>query len=231
MISHRKSAERGYADHGWLKSFHTFSFAGYYDPNHIHFRTLRVLNEDVIAPGNGFPEHGHDNMEIITVVLEGELEHKDSMGNTERIIPGEIQVMSAGAGITHSEYNPSSTQPLHLMQIWIFPKHQNTQPGYRQANFSKNILPNTWTCFVSPDGKSGSLTIDQDVELYGLELTEGSSAGYELRARHHSFIHLIHGTVVVNGVLISTGDALMISNESFEVKAISDSKLLMFDLT
>ena len=230
MITLRKSNDRGHADHGWLQSFHTFSFASYYDPSHIHFRKLRVFNEDIIAGGGGFPTHGHDNMEIITVVISGILEHKDSMGNTAQICPGEVQVMSAGSGITHSEANPSKSEPLHLFQIWLFPKTNDTPPSYRQKDFSSDAKENKWTQYVSPDGADGSLSIDQDAFLYGISLTEGTSTQHALPEKRHGFIHLISGMVVANGQMMSASDAAFVSGEPLNITALEPSRLLLFDL-
>ena len=230
MITLRKSNDRGHADHGWLQSFHTFSFASYYDPSHIHFRKLRVFNEDIIAGGGGFPTHGHDNMEIITVVISGVLEHKDSMGNTAQIRPGEVQVMSAGSGITHSEANPSKSEPLQLFQIWLSPKTHDPPPSYRQKDFSSDAKENEWTQYVSPDGADGSLSIDQDAFLYGISLTEGTSTQHALPEKRHGFIHLISGMVVANGQMMSASAAAFVSGEPLNITALEPSRLLLFDL-
>jgi len=166
MIQIRKSTERGHANYGWLNTYYTFSFADYNDPKHVHFRALRVMNEDTIAPGRGFGTHPHDNMEIVTYVLEGALEHRDSMGNGEVLKAGEFQRMSAGSGITHSEFNPSSTEPVHLYQIWLFPKTRNVAPSYEQKRFDEAKRLNTLQLVASPDGADGSLTINQDARIY-----------------------------------------------------------------
>lgn len=230
MISLRKSNDRGHGDHGWLKSFHTFSFAGYYDPRHIHFRQLRVFNEDIIAGGGGFPTHGHDNMEIITVVISGALEHQDSMGNKEQIKAGEVQVMSAGSGITHSEVNPSTTAPVHLFQIWIFPKTHDTKPSYRQKDFSAVTASQDWTLYVSPDGANDSLSIDQDALLFNLSLPREKTTQYALAAKRHLFVHLVHGVATLNGQMMMPGDSATITQESISIHAIENSQFLVFDL-
>jgi len=230
VITLRKHNHRGHADHGWLQSYHTFSFAGYYEPAHIHFRQLRVFNEDFIGPSSGFPTHGHDNMEIITVVVSGVLEHKDSMGNTAQIRPGEVQVMSAGSGITHSEMNPSADEVVHLFQIWIFPKTQNTPPSYQQQEFLSASQPNQWTTYVSPDGQHNSLTINQDALLLGAKLDEGKTLAYVLAPKRHGFLHVVSGAAVINGEMIGTGDAARISEDPISITALETCQLLFFDL-
>ncbi|NBV41677.1 pirin family protein, partial [bacterium] len=193
MLNIRKSSERGYADHGWLKSYHTFSFASYYDPRQIHFRQLRVINEDFIAPSSGFPAHGHDNMEIITYVVSGAVEHKDSMGNSLIIPAGEVQAMSAGSGITHSEFNPSDSEPLHLLQIWVFPQTDHVQPRYRQQAFSRESKLNQLRRIVSPDGSDSSLAIHQDMTLYASILESGYQIDFPIAPKRHVWIQLISG--------------------------------------
>lgn len=230
MITLRKSADRGHADHGWLKSFHSFSFASYYDPHHIHFRQLRVINEDFIAAGGGFPTHGHDNMEIVTIVISGTLEHKDSMGNTTQIRAGEVQVLSAGDGITHSEHNPSSTEPLHLFQIWIFNQTKNTQPKYHQKDYSREVQSGNWTLVVSPDQKEGSLPIDQDAMIYRKHLAPRVNTSYALANKRHAYIHVVTGSVTLNGQLLNTGDAASISNEPISLSPLETSDIILFDL-
>lgn len=230
MITLRKSADRGHADHGWLKSFHSFSFASYYDPHHIHFRQLRVINEDFIAAGGGFPTHGHDNMEIVTIVISGTLEHKDSMGNTAQIHAGEVQVMSAGDGVTHSEYNPSSSDPLHLFQIWIFPHTKNTPPKYHQKDFSSQVQSGDWTLVVSPDQKDGSLPIDQDALIYRKHLAPGINTTYDLGNKRHAYIHVVTGSVTLNSRLLNAGDAALVSNDPISLSPLEESNIILFDL-
>jgi len=231
MITIRKSADRGAADHGWLRSHHTFSFASYYDPRHIHFRQLRVINEDFVAPKTGFPTHGHDNMEIITYVVSGAVAHQDSMGNTTTILAGEVQVMSAGSGITHSEMNPSETEWLHLFQIWIFPKASNTTPSYQQRAVSKEERRNQLACLVHPGGAGDGLQIGQDAFLFGTLLDENAAVAYSFSPRRYALVHVVSGDATVNGKRLNMGDAAMISEESrIEIQAVTECEVLLFDL-
>jgi redox-sensitive bicupin YhaK (pirin superfamily) len=223
----RKSGERKFYDHGWLKTYHTFSFASYYDPNFMGFRKLRVINEDRVAPGQGFPTHAHEDMEIITVVLEGELAHKDSMGHETIIHAGELQAMSAGSGISHSEYNPSKSQPVHLLQIWIEPDAKGIKPGYqRQMQLPKT--PNQWTLLASKDGRDNSVKIHQDVNLYAIALEPGTKT---LPSSRYGWLQVMDGEVQIDGNTLRTGDGAAIDpNTSLTLKTISPTRLLFFDL-
>ena len=187
MISVRKANDRGHANHGWLDTNHTFSFASYHDPQHMGFRSLRVMNEDRVAPGKGFGTHGHDNMEIISYVLSGALEHKDSMGNGEVLRPGEFQRISAGSGITHSEFNPSSEEPVHFYQIWLVPHVRDIQPSYQQREFGQGEKLNRLRLVASPDGEDGSLSIHTDADVYLSNLAAGSEVGFDLQPGRHGW--------------------------------------------
>ncbi len=225
----RKSSDRGFVDHGWLKTYHTFSFGDYYDPNHMGFRTLRVINEDRIQPTKGFPSHSHQDMEILTIVLEGELAHKDSMDNGSVIRPGEIQVMSAGSGVTHSEYNHSSADDVHLFQIWIEPDAQGLEPGYQQKKFS--IPENQWLLIASKGGLHGSLRIHQDAEVSLAHLGNGQTLDRVLKEGRYGWLHVMTGSVNCDGVVLNRGDALsMEGKKHFHLTATSAAKILFFDL-
>ena len=200
MVRVRKADERGHADHGWLNTCHTFSFADYYDPEQMGFRSLRVINEDWIKPGMGFPTHPHRDMEIVTYVLEGTLEHRDSMGNGSTITPGEVQRMSAGTGITHSEYNGSRTEPLHLLQIWIIPSINGVTPGYQQQAFSEQEKRGVLRLVASPDGRDGSVTIHQDVNLYAALLDADEELVFSMPAGRHVWLQVVRGRLSANGV-------------------------------
>lgn len=231
MITIRRAGERGYFDHGWLKTYHTFSFADYQDPKWMGFRPLRVINEDWVAPGIGFPSHSHRDMEIITYILEGELEHKDSMGNTARIRPGEVQRMTAGSGVTHSEFNPSKDKPVHLLQIWIFPETKNLTPGYEQKSYSREEKLNRWRLVASSSGEAGSVTIHQDAGVYSSILEKDQKLVYELTASRYAWIHLVRGAAVLNGQSLSVSDAAAVSGETrLELTAGQESEILLFDL-
>ncbi|MCF7817779.1 MAG: pirin family protein [Kiritimatiellales bacterium] len=230
MITVRKSNERGHADHGWLKTFHSFSFASYFDPAHMKFRSLRVINEDWIKGGEGFGTHPHDNMEIITYIIEGELEHKDSMGNGSVIRRGELQRMTAGTGVTHSEFNPTNKET-HLLQIWIMPERAGLEPGYEQRDFSNLRKPNELTLLASQTGKDESLMVHQDVALYGGELEEGRKLHYTLESDRHIWIQMIEGSIDINGTELNTGDGAAIDEESLlAISALRHSEFLLFDL-
>lgn len=229
MLKLRKSADRGFADHGWLKSFHTFSFADYYDPAQMHFRDLRVINEDVIAPGMGFGTHGHDNMEIMTVVISGELEHKDSMGHESVIRPGDVQVMSAGTGITHSEYNHSKTEPVHLLQIWIMPNKKNVTPRYDQKQLER--VENGLGLLVGSIEGDGPLGIHQDIRLYLGLLDFQKSISYQMDEMRYVWIQMISGALSVNGEAMMVGDGVAVSHETLlEIVATEKAEFLLFDL-
>jgi quercetin 2,3-dioxygenase len=231
MINIRKSNERGHADHGWLNTHFTFSFADYYDPKHVHFRTLRVMNDDRVAGGGGFPMHPHRDMEIVTYVLEGALEHRDSMGNGSVIKRGDIQYMSAGTGVTHSEFNASKTEPVHLYQIWMFPEKQGLKPVYDQKNFTEAEKRGMLRLVASPDGREGSVTIRQDNKLYSTVLGEGESVKHELKQDRHAYVQVARGTVKLNGKDLAEGDGAAISAEKFlELTGVKDAEVLLFDL-
>jgi len=231
MLHIRRSAERGYFDHGWLKTFHTFSFADYHDPAHTHFRALRVMNEDRIAPGQGFGTHPHRDMEIVTYVLEGALEHRDSMGHGEVLRPGEFQRMSAGTGITHSEFNPSATEPVHLYQIWLFPERKGIEPGYEQKRFDDAELQNAWRLVASPRGEDGALTIHQDAHIYLSKLAACCEIRHALSSGRYAWLQVLRGAAAINGDELSAGDGVAISDESaVGVRAGTDAELLLFDL-
>ncbi len=231
MINIRKSNERGHADHGWLDTHFTFSFADYYDLKHIHFRTLRVMNDDRVAGGAGFPTHPHRDMEIVTYVLDGALEHRDSMGNGSVIKPGDVQYMSAGTGVTHSEFNASKTEPVHLYQIWMFPEKQGLKPVYDQKNFSEADKRGKLRLVVSPDGRDGSVKIRQDNELYATVLGAGESARHELKPDRHAYVQVARGSVKLNGTQLDVGDGAAISAEkAVELTGVDNAEVLLFDL-
>ena len=231
MIEILKSEERGHADHGWLNTRFTFSFADYYDPKHVHFRTLRVMNDDRVAGGGGFPMHPHADMEIVTYVLEGALQHKDSMGNGSVIKPGDIQYMSAGTGVTHSEFNASKTEPVHLYQIWMFPEKKGLKPVYDQKNFSEAEKRGKLRLLASPDGRDGSVKIRQDNELYATVLGAGESVKHALKPERHAYVQVARGSVTLNGKALETGDGAAISAEKLvELTGVKDAEVLLFDL-
>src|ERR1700722_14012773 len=210
MIKTRKSNERGHAEHGWLDSYHTFSFADYYDPAHTHFRELRVINEDYVAPEMGFGMHPHRDMEIITYVVSGALRHSDSMGNTAVMRAGDVQRISAGTGILHSEINDSKTEPVHLLQIWIFPDHKGAKPGYAEKSFAKAELGRLHLV-ASKSGRDGSIAINQDTSLYLGKLSEGETVKQAIGTPRHACVKLINGELEVNGTKLQPGDAVAAS--------------------
>nr|WP_298249285.1 pirin family protein [uncultured Halomonas sp.] len=225
----RAGNERGHADHGWLRSRHTFSFADYFDPNQMGFRTLRVINEDRVQGGHGFGTHGHEEMEIISYVLDGEMAHKDSMGNGAVMRPGDVQRMSAGTGVLHSEFNHSSEQELHFLQIWILPQRRGIAPNYEQKAFPRHQRQGQWRLVVSPDGRDDSVSINQDANLYLGRFAAGEQA--ELPAVRHAWLHVAKGEAVVNGEVLSAGDAAAFSpGEQIDVVGQRDAELLLFDL-
>jgi len=228
MINIRRSDERGPADHGWLKSRHTFSFAGYYDPEHMGVSKLRVINDDNVIPGRGFGTHSHQDMEIISYVKKGTIEHKDSMGNIEKLPAGEFQLMSAGTGVTHSEYNPSTSEPLAFLQIWIEPDTLGVKPGYQQKHFGTQ---QGMQLVVSPDGREGSLRIQQNASLYQLRLNKDESASHSLAPGRTGYIHMVSGSIKVNGEQLNEGDGAEI-NQSDEINfaGLESSEALVFDL-
>ncbi|WP_152618861.1 pirin family protein [Parachlamydia acanthamoebae] len=225
----RKSHERKFFDHGWLKTFHTFSFAHYYDPNFMGFRSLRVINEDRVAPGNGFPMHHHENMEIISIVLEGSLAHRDSMGTESVIHANDIQQMSAGTGVNHSEYNPSSTEPVHFLQIWILPNQENIQPRYQQMPLPTSL--NEWILIASENGQQNSIKIQQDVMLYTASLEIGKSFEKNIPDHRYGWIQVIEGELSLNADTIQSGDGVAINPDTnLILKAIKPSRILFFDM-
>ena len=231
MIVTRPSSERGHAEHGWLNTYHTFSFADYYDPQHMGFRTLRVINEDYVEPGNGFPMHSHRDMEIVTFILEGALEHEDSMGNKSVIRPGDAQRMSAGTGVTHSEFNPSKTERVHLLQIWIVPKKRGLEPSYEQKAFPESERRGKLRVLASATGRDGAVTIHQDVELLTTDLDHGQAVTHELRPGRHAWIQVTRGSIDVNGTQLRAGDGAAVSDERLlTVRAGDAAEILLFDL-
>lgn len=231
MITVRQSQQRGYADHGWLKSYHTFSFSSYYDPNHMGFRSLRVMNEDRVAAGEGFGTHPHKNMEIVSYVLDGELEHKDSMGNGEVLRPGEFQRITAGTGITHSEFNPSPENATHFYQIWLLPETDGLDPSYEQKSFDAKDRENKLQLVASQDAASGSLLIHQDAKVYLSELTAGGTVDYQIPADRHVWLQVLRGELTVSDQTLSAGDAAAISEEeAIAIRSATGAELMLFDL-
>lgn len=230
MITLRPSRERGHFNHGWLDTYHTFSFSGYRDPRHMSFRSLRVINEDRVAPGQGFGEHPHKDMEILTCVLSGELQHRDSMGNGSIIRPGEWQRMSAGKGIFHSEYNPSANTPVHLLQIWLYPETKGIEPEYDQRDFSDRPA-NAWRLVASPEGRAESMRIHQDALLSTAKLTSGSQLSYEFSPSRYGWLHVVSGEVQLGEQRLAAGDAVGVSDEAkIDLIAKTDAEVLLFDL-
>lgn len=233
MLTVRRSEERGHANHGWLDSYHSFSFAGYYDPEHMGFRSLRVINEDWIAAGRGFGAHPHRDMEILTYVLEGKLAHKDSMGHVEELGPNEIQRMSAGSGVTHSEFNGSDSEPVHLLQIWIEPKSRGGAPGYEQLAFDAAEKLDRFKVLASSEKVEGAATINQDATVAVAELSPGKRLTYPLRRGRHAWMQVIRGAVTVNGEALERGDAVAVEKEEMLAVAVNgeaNSEVLLFDL-
>jgi quercetin 2,3-dioxygenase len=231
VISIRRSAERGGGDLGWLNTRHSFSFDRYYDPRFMGFRSLRVINEDVVQPGEGFPTHPHKDMEIITYLLEGALEHKDSLGTGSVILPGDGQRMSAGSGIRHSEFNHSKTDPAHLLQIWILPDHSGHTPDYEQRQFPADEKKGKLRLIASPDGKDGSVTIHQDAKLYVSLLAPGQEVTHGLGKGRYAWLQVAKGGVELNGNALSQGDGAAVSEESqLKIRGTQDSEILLFDL-
>ncbi len=230
MITLRKANERGHADHGWLKSYHTFSFASYHDRDHMNFRSLRVMNEDRVAAGQGFGTHAHADMEIVSYVLEGALEHKDSMGNGEVLHPGEFQRISAGTGITHSEFNPAN-KTTHFYQIWLLPKAKGIQPSYEQKKFEDSELANSLRLVASPNGRDGALSIHSDVNVYLSRLDQGKNLDVEIFAGRYAWLQVLRGAVTCNGNPMSAGDGAAIVDESkLHISALSSAEIMLFDL-
>ena len=227
----RRANERGHADHGWLNSHHSFSFAEYYDPAHMGFRTLRVINDDRVASGRGFPSHPHRDMEIFSYVLEGALAHKDSLGNGRELKPGQIQLMSAGSGVTHSEFNPSANNPLHFLQIWILPRERGLKPSYtewlpkpEQADAPKVLV-------ISPDGREGSATIHQDADIYRIRLQPGQTVTHELKAGRGAWLQIAEGALKINDADLTTGDAASTEQPGLlTFTAVKPTEAILFDL-
>jgi hypothetical protein len=232
MITVRKSSDRGYADHGWLKSFHSFSFAGYYDPAHMGWGNLRVINEDRIAPGMGFGTHGHRDMEIISYVLSGNLAHKDSMGNVKGIPPGDVQRMSAGSGVQHSEFNHAPDSTTHFFQIWIEPNVRGIAPSYEQKSFANAEKQGVLRLVASPDAAQGSVLIHADAKLYSGLLDGAQQTSLVLDPARKAYVQVLRGSVSANGQALATGDAALLSGESELTLADGqDAEVLVFDLT
>lgn len=232
MLQLRKSTDRGYADHGWLKSFHSFSFAGYHDPKFMGWGNLRVINEDRVAAGMGFGKHGHRNMEIISYVLSGELAHEDSMGNVEGIPPGDVQRMSAGTGVTHSEFNHAKDQTTHLLQIWIEPNVLEIEPSYEQKTIPLSDKQGKLRLVASPDGADGSVKIFADAKMYAGLFDGLQSAQLQLDPKRKAYVHLIQGSLDINGQTLEGGDALLIEAESqLALSNGKDAEVLVFDLS
>lgn len=231
MILIRKAIDRGHANHGWLQARHTFSFANYHHPDHMGFRALRVINEDTVAPGAGFPPHSHRDMEIVTYVLEGALQHKDSTGGGGVIRPGEVQYMAAGSGVTHSEYNASMTENVHLLQIWLLPDRANHQPRYEQKAFGDERRGGL-KLVVSGDGRNGSIKINQSADIYACILGEGATAEHKFRPGRFGWLQLARGGIEIGGLVMQAGDGAKISEESgLTVKALApETEFLLFDL-
>jgi len=231
MLTLRRSDERGLADHGWLKSRHSFSFADYFDPEHVQFGPLRVINEDRVAPGGGFGTHGHRDMEIVSYVLEGALEHKDSMGTGSTIRPGDVQRMSAGRGVMHSEFNASKTEPVHFLQIWIIPEVTGIAPGYEQKHFAAADRRGRLRLVAARDGREGAVKIHQDASVYAGLFDGEESAGLALAPGRKAYVHVARGSIVANGTPLSAGDALKVTDaESVRLEMGKDAEVLLFDL-
>ena len=231
MITVRKSAERGHFNHGWLDTYHTFSFDQYHDPAHVHWRALRVINEDRVAAGQGFPTHSHRDMEIVTYILSGALEHRDSMGNGSVIRPGDVQRMTAGTGVAHSEFNPSPDEEVHLLQIWILPVARNLPPGYEQKFFSDDERGGRLRLIASQDGHQGSVQLNQDARIYAGNFAENDTVTHALTSNRYGWLQVARGSVSFNEVELSQGDGAAISRETeLKITARDRSEVLLFDL-
>ena len=231
MIALRPAAERGHADHGWLDTRHTFSFASYRDPAHMGFRSLRVINEDRVKPGKGFGTHAHSDMEILTWVLDGALGHKDSMGNGSVIRPGDLQRMSAGTGVTHSEFNPSPEAGVHFLQIWLLPRERGLPPGYEQKNFPPGERRGRLRLVAARDGREGAVTIHQDADLWTALLGPGESVRHPLASGRHAWVHVARGSATLNGKALGAGDGAAVSDEpALEIAGVTEAEVLVFDL-
>ena len=231
MIQVRKAAERGHFNHGWLDTNHTFSFGDYYNPAHLGFRSLRVINDDRVHPGQGFGMHGHRDMEIVTYVLDGALEHQDSMGNGEVLRAGELQRMTAGTGVRHSEFNPSDQEWVHLYQIWLLPERKGLKPNYEQKTFTEEKRQGTLRLVASPTGECGSLTIHQDARLYLSTLKAGETVAHALKPSRHAWLQVLRGQVALNGHPLSAGDGAAVSEEEkLEIRSQDEAEVMLFDL-
>ena len=231
MITLRPSYERGHTTVSWLESAHTFSFNNYIDPRHMGFRQLRVINDDWVKPGAGFGTHSHRDMEIITYVLQGALEHRDSTGNGSVIRPGDVQRMSAGTGISHSEYNHSSTASVHLLQIWILPERQGLAPGYEQRSFAPDELRGQWRLIAARDGRDGAVVVHQDVDVLAVQLEPGQQVAYHLQPNRHAWVQMARGSVTLNGIGVKEGDGAAVSEIArLDIMAGDSSEVLLFDL-
>ena len=227
----RPSQDRGHANHGWLDSYHSFSFNQYYDPNRMGFSVLRVINEDIIAPAQGFGTHSHADMEIITYVLQGNLAHKDSLGNVEVIRQGHVQRMTAGTGVSHSEFNASETEPVHLLQIWILPNQQGLKPSYEDGFFSDEKKQNKWCLLASENAEAGSLIVHQDMKLYAAKLNERNQLGYVLNKNRSAYLQVASGSIEIDGKPLNAGGAAMFGTaEGIQILASNDAEILLFDL-
>ena len=231
MIRIRPNQDRGHFNHGWLDTYHTFSFGDYYDPEQMGFRSLRVINEDRVQPGQGFGMHGHRDMEIVTYVLSGALEHRDSLGNGSVLRPGELQRMTAGTGIRHSEFNPSASEPVHLYQIWLLPERKGLEPSYEQRPFAAAGRRGQWQLTASPDGRDGSLAIRQDAAIYLAELADGEALEFALGAGRHAWLQTLRGKVRFNDRSLAAGDGAAISEENaLSLRADGGAEVMLFDL-
>ena len=230
MITIRKSEDRGHFNHGWLETYHSFSFDQYYDPAHMHFRSLRVINEDRVAAGQGFPMHSHRDMEIITYILEGALEHRDSMGNGSVIRPGDVQRMTAGTGVSHSEFNPSESEAVHLLQIWIMPNARHLTPGYEEKHFPEAGRAGKLRLIASKDASDGSVEIHQDARVYASILDGGQSVEYALADNRYAWLQVARGAARLNQLEMKPGDGAAISHETLKIIAHDQAELLLFDL-
>ena len=232
MLTMRRAQERGHANHGWLNSYHTFSFGDYYDPRHVGFSHLRVINDDTVSPGGGFGTHGHRDMEIISYVLDGALEHRDSMGNGSVIRPGDVQRMSAGTGVTHSEFNASDVEPVHFLQIWVVPEVDGLKPSYEQKAFAADEKRGRLRLIGSRDGRHGSVIIHQDVDLYAALLSDGVSVRHDLPDGHKGWVHVAQGSALLNDEQLYPGDGVAIQGPAtISITGSSEAELLLFDMS
>jgi redox-sensitive bicupin YhaK (pirin superfamily) len=232
MIERRPATERGHANYGWLDTWHSFSFADYHDPRHMGWGTLRVINDDTVEPGGGFPTHGHRDMEIVSVVLEGALQHRDSMGNGTVIEAGEVQRMSAGSGVTHSEFNPSPTARSRFLQIWIRPRTGGGAPGYEQKRIDPAAAAGRWTVLASGDGRDGSLTVNQDAAILATVLAAGGRIDWPVLGGRLQYVHVVAGEIAANGIALAPGDGAKLRDEArLDLIAKTPAKILLFDLT